>query len=105
MDQPNALSAAKQAFQGMQPQGAQSAPVAQPDASQGMPQPSLTPGLPVPPPHVAQQLALASKTWDPMVLGTLIYRALKEHANAKAAPQPGQPPMGLPPTAPMQGGM
>jgi hypothetical protein len=99
--QDNIMAQARQAVQGARP-------TAQP---QGMPQAPTMPqkaGLPVPPPQVAMNLAKMAVTMNPMVLGTLIWRALKQHGeslNQKGIQdlgQGGQPPM--PQGVPMTGG-
>ncbi len=85
-----ALQSAQQApIGGGQPQG-------QPQAPQG--------GLPVPPPQIAMQMAHIALSLDPMVLGTLIWRALKEHGESLnqqgiqdlASGQPSDLPQGMP---------
>ena len=98
----NIMQQARQAVQGAQ------------QAPQGMPQAPVAPqkqGLPVPPPQVALQLAKMAMSMDPMVLGTLIWRALKQHGESlnqqgiQDLGQGGQPPMpqGMPPMGGMNG--
>lgn len=102
---PNIIQDAKQTMQGAQPNlDAQISgqPPQTPDVAGtvGQASPATPQGLPVPPPQVAMHLAQMAQTLDPIVLGTLIWRALKEHGeslNAQGAndlgggqpPQPG----------------
>ena len=89
---------ARQIVQGaMPPQGGM--PQVAPRPAPQMAKPS---GLPVPPPQVALQLAKQALTMPPMVLGTLIWRALHQHGQAigqlgKNSMQMGamQPPQGM----------
>lgn len=84
---PNIMAEARQAVQGAQaPQAPLPAQAPQP-----------TPSLPTPPPQVALQLAKQALSMPPMVLGTLLWRALGQHGAAVGKLSPhfhGQQAMG-----------
>lgn len=95
------MAEARQAMQGaqggQQPSQPPMPPQQQPVAPQA-PQAPQGQGLPVPPPEVAMQMAQLAQTLDPMVLGTLIWRALQQHGESLNAQ--GMNDMGGQPQAP-----
>ena len=102
----NIMQQARQTLQGAQSQGPVQAPQQPPMAPQD---PTQGQGLPVPPPNVAMHLANFAQQMDPMILGTLLWRALKQHGetmNMQGLQDLGQgaQPGGVPPTAPPMGG-